>query len=57
MFGDAITGMAADLSGKIYYPEDGGTTWTGTIKAGASRAAPRFWRATGRCGTSASAET
>jgi photosystem II stability/assembly factor-like uncharacterized protein len=39
MFGDAVTGVAGDLSGKIYYTEDGGTTWTGTIKAGASRAA------------------
>jgi hypothetical protein len=39
MFGDESFGVAADLSGKIYYSEDGGTTWTGTIKAGASRAA------------------
>ncbi len=39
MFGDESFGVAADLSGKIYYTEDGGTTWTGTIKAGASRAA------------------
>jgi hypothetical protein len=39
MFGDAVTGMAADLSGTIYYTEDGGASWTGTIKAGASRAA------------------
>ena len=39
MFGDAVTGIAADLAGKIYYTGDGGATWTGTIKAGASRAA------------------
>jgi hypothetical protein len=39
MFGDAVTGIAGDLSGKIYYTGDGGTTWTGTIEAGASRAA------------------
>jgi len=39
MFGDAVTGVAADLSGKIYFTEDGGASWTGTIKAGASRAA------------------
>ncbi len=39
MFGDANFGVAADLAGRIYYTEDGGTTWTATIKAGASRAA------------------
>lgn len=39
MFGDAVTGVAGDLSGKIYYTQDGGASWTGTIKAGASRAA------------------
>ncbi|MGB7539696.1 MAG: hypothetical protein WBM17_14235 [Anaerolineales bacterium] len=39
MFGDENFGVAGDLSGKIYYTEDGGTTWTGTIKAGPSRAA------------------
>lgn len=39
MFGDAVTGIAADLSGRIYYTGDGGATWTGTIKAGPSRAA------------------
>jgi photosystem II stability/assembly factor-like uncharacterized protein len=39
MFGDAVTGIAGDLSGKIYYTGDGGATWTGTLKAGASRAA------------------
>jgi hypothetical protein len=39
MFGDAVSGIAGDLSGKIYYTGDGGTTWTGTAEAGASRAA------------------
>ena len=39
MFGDESFGVAADLAGRIHYTEDGGTTWTGTIKAGASRAA------------------
>jgi len=39
MFGDENFGIAGDLTGKIYYTEDGGTTWTGTIEAGASRAA------------------
>jgi photosystem II stability/assembly factor-like uncharacterized protein len=39
LFGDAVTGLAADLGGTIYYTGDGGTTWTGTVKAGASRAA------------------
>jgi hypothetical protein len=39
VFGDAAFGVAADTAGRIYYTEDGGTTWTGTIRAGASRAA------------------
>ena len=39
MFGDAVTGIAGDLGGNIHYTGDGGTTWTATAKAGASRAA------------------
>jgi hypothetical protein len=39
MFGDESFGVATDLGGGIHYTEDGGSTWTYTIKAGLSRVA------------------
>jgi hypothetical protein len=39
MFVDASFGVGADLGGNVFYSEDGGETWTTTIKAGLSRAA------------------
>jgi hypothetical protein len=39
MFGDESFGVAADLVGRIFYTDDGGADWTGTIKTGYSRVA------------------